>query len=163
MKINYSDKPFEFLVIEDFLNETQKKEVSFNLISATCQNIPDLIDNGSFRQDFYFRINSYELTIPPLRERPNDIQLFIEKSVQAFSSEVVFEKKALDLLIGHDWPGNVRQLNDTIKKFEINNQYYIMREDVVQVLGVQKVSNNELLSKKQKEFISNIASILFQV
>jgi DNA-binding NtrC family response regulator len=135
------------------LGETHKKEVSFNLISATCQNIPDLIDNGSFRQDFYFRINSYELTIPPLRERPNDIQLFIEKSVQAFSSEVVFEKKALDLLIGHYWPGNVRQLIDTIKKFEINNQYYIMKEDVVQVLGVQKVSNSELLSKKQKEFI----------
>jgi DNA-binding NtrC family response regulator len=135
------------------LGETHKREVNFNLISATCQNLPNLIDSGSFRQDFYFRINSYELIIPPLRDRPGDIQLFIEKSVQSFSSEIVFEKKALDLLMSHDWPGNVRQLIDTVKKFEIHNLYHVMEEDVVKILGVKKENKNEFLSKKQKEFI----------
>ena len=81
------------------------------------------------------------------------IQLFIEKSVLSFSSEIVFEKKALDLLMSHDWPGNVRQLIDTVKKFEIHNLYHVMEEDVVKILGVKKENKNEFLSKKQKEFI----------
>lgn len=135
------------------LGETWKREVAFNLISASCQNLHQLIDDGQFRQDFYFRISSYELNIPPLRERPKDIEMFIKKGLQTFSSEVVFEKKALDLLTSYEWPGNVRQLNDTIKKFEIHNMYHIMEEDVLSILGLKKDLKVEILSKKQKEFI----------
>lgn len=135
------------------LGETFKREVNFNLISATCQNLQEQIESGNFRQDFYFRIASYELKILPLRERPKDIELFIEKSLSSFSSEVVFEKKALDLLKNYEWPGNVRQLNDTIKKFEIHNTYHILEEDVMNLLSIKKDLKTEVLSKKQKEFI----------
>lgn len=135
------------------LGETFKREVNFNLISASCQNLHELIEAGSFRQDFYFRISSYEVKIPPLRDRPKDIDLFIERSVTTFSSEVVFEKKALDLLKNYEWPGNVRQLIDTIKKFEIHNTYHILEEDVLALLNIKKDIKTELLSKKQKEFI----------
>lgn len=135
------------------LGETWKRNVNFNLISATCQNLHELIESNLFRQDFYFRISSYELKIPPLRERPIDIELFIEKNLQTFTSEVVFEKKALETLKNYEWPGNVRQLNDTIKKFEFHNLYHIMEEDILSILNIKKSSRNELLSKKDKEFI----------
>lgn len=135
------------------VGETHKRDVDFSLISASCQNIPALIEANQFRQDFYFRINGYEVNIPPLRERSGDIELFIEKSLRSFSSEVVFEKKALDLLKSFEWPGNVRQLNDTIKKFDIHNTYHIMEEDVLKLLNVKRDGKAEVLTKKQKEFI----------
>ncbi len=135
------------------LGETFKREVDFNLISASCQSLRDLIEAGQIRQDFYFRISSYEVNIPSLRERPGDIDLFIEKNISSFSSEVVFEKKALELLKTYEWPGNVRQLNDTMKKFEIHNTYHILEEDVRKILNYRKDTKTELLSKKQKEFI----------
>ena len=135
------------------LGETWKREVNFGLITATCQNLHTLIESGDFRQDFYFRISGYEVYLPPLRDRPADIDLFIEKAIQNFSSEVVFEKRALDLLKSYAWPGNVRQLNDTLKKFEIHSNYHIMEEDVVDILKVKKESNSDFLSKRHKEFI----------
>lgn len=135
------------------LGETFKREVNFNLISATCQNLRELIESNQFRQDFYFRISSYEVNIPSLRERPADIELFIEKNLSAFSSEVVFEKKALELLKSHEWPGNVRQLNDTMKKFEIHNTYHILEEDVRAILSIKKDVSTELITKKQREYI----------
>lgn len=135
------------------LGETTKREVNFNLISASCQNLHELIETGHFRQDFYFRISSYEVNIPSLRDRPKDIELFIERSLSSFSSEVVFEKKALELLKTYEWPGNVRQLIDTIKKFEIHNTYHILEEDVLAILNVKKDTKTEHLTKKQREFI----------
>lgn len=135
------------------LGETFKREVTFNLISASCQNLQELIESNLFRQDFYFRISSYEMKIPPLRDRPKDIELFIETNVSDFTSEVVFEKKALDALKNYEWPGNVRQLNDTMKKFEIHNTYHILEEDVLKLLNITKDAKTEILSKKQKEFI----------
>lgn len=135
------------------LGETRKREVTFSLISASCQNLHEMIRENKFRQDFYFRISGYELHIPALRERPKDIELFIDKSLQSFSSEVVFEKKALEMLKDYEWPGNVRQLNDTMRQFEIHNTYHIMEEDVQKILSLKKESNTDFLSKRHKDFI----------
>jgi two-component system NtrC family response regulator len=136
------------------LGESHKRGVNFNLITATCQDLSGLIQEGKFRQDFYFRLSGYELKIPSLRERPLDIQYFLDTTIQSFTSEVVFEKKALDLLLTFDWPGNVRQLMDTIRKFEVHGLYHIMEEDVVEMLQIKNESKStELLSKRHKEFI----------
>ncbi|MFP5386035.1 MAG: sigma-54-dependent transcriptional regulator [Bacteriovoracia bacterium] len=135
------------------LGETTPRDLEFNLTTASCQNLPKLIEEGLFRQDFYFRIASYEMTIPPLRDRVGDIILLVNDTVSKFSSEIFFDSKAIELIKSYDWPGNVRQLRDTIKKFETYNLYHILAEDVLKILNIKKENNAELLTRKQKDFI----------
>lgn len=135
------------------VGETTKRDVQFNLITASCQNLPKLIEEGLFKQDFFFRIASYELFVPPLRERTGDIVLLVNDTVKKFTSEVFFDAKAIDLIKSYEWPGNVRQLRDTIKKFEAHNLYHILEEDVIALLNIKKKTNTELLTREQKEYI----------
>jgi len=99
--------------------------VNFALIVATNRDIEDLVQKGAFRSDLYYRINTFVLKIPPLRERKEDI-LSIAQHL-AFSSEcnpskkpIAFSDEVLQALMDHDWPGNVRELKSLVN-FAVNN------------------------------------------
>ena len=106
-------------VLEDHkirrLGSNREIEIDIRLISATNQNIEALIEKGRFREDLFYRINTFEIHLPPLRDRHGDIQLLAhhflnhfaetsEKAVQGISTE------AMDVLCEYTWPGNVREL-----------------------------------------------------
>ncbi|MCG3118113.1 MAG: Transcriptional regulatory protein ZraR [bacterium] len=86
----------------------------FRLISATNVDIPQLIQSNKFRQDFYYRIKGYALTIPPLRERREDIPLlaefFLREFCTRYKKKLSFSPEALSGLTNYDWPGNIREL-----------------------------------------------------
>ncbi|WP_245807772.1 sigma-54-dependent Fis family transcriptional regulator [Halobacillus massiliensis] len=89
--------------------------VSFRLITATNKNLGELVTNGTFREDLYYRIYVYPLHMPSLRERINDIPdlirfYFIEKNLPFFWSE-----KAIQLMRSYHWPGNIRELFNVIE------------------------------------------------
>lgn len=95
--------------------------VNFRLIAATNKNLETMIGEGKFREDLYYRINVFSITIPPLRERREDITLlarhFLEKFARGMNRPVVgLSAEAEDLLTNYDWPGNVRELQNAIER-----------------------------------------------
>jgi two-component system response regulator AtoC len=99
--------------------ETVKVDV--RLISATHRDLERLIAEGKFREDLYYRLNVFPITLPALRERPGDIPLLVEHFMQKFaqsSGKVVtaVEPRAVDSLTAYPWPGNVRELENVVER-----------------------------------------------
>jgi two-component system response regulator AtoC len=100
---------------------SSSKKVDVRLISATSRNLEEDVAAGRFREDLFFRLNVFALTLPPLRERSEDLPLLVDHFLAKFSAR--FGKKvtavtadALRLLAGYSWPGNVRELENAIER-----------------------------------------------
>lgn len=96
-------------------------EVDFRLISATRKNLEKEVAEGTFRKDFYYRINVIMMEIPPLRERKDDIPLLTEHFLEKYSHETTkyvdhVSRDAIELLRQYDWAGNVRELENAIER-----------------------------------------------
>ena len=94
--------------------------VDVRIISATNQNLPEMIDEKQFRQDLYFRIKGVNITLPSLRDRAEDIPVLANYFLKEASAEVGSKvtgitNAALGALSKYDWPGNIRQLRNTIR------------------------------------------------
>lgn len=90
------------------------------IISATNSNLRPMLEKGSMREDFFYRIHIIPINLPPLRDRLDDIPLLVEHFMAKHSKTVPtrhFTGHDLDRLIQHDWPGNVRELENTIQRF----------------------------------------------
>ncbi|MBU4053762.1 MAG: sigma 54-interacting transcriptional regulator, partial [Proteobacteria bacterium] len=88
---------------------------------ATNRNLQDMVDEGSFREDFYYRIFVYPILIPPLRERRTDIPsiayFFLNQFSETMGKRIKgFSDDAMQRLSRHDWPGNIRQLRNVIER-----------------------------------------------
>ncbi|HMA85093.1 MAG TPA: sigma-54 dependent transcriptional regulator [Desulfosalsimonadaceae bacterium] len=99
----------------------QPIDVDFRLICASSRNLDELIRAGTFREDFYYRINVIEIRIPTLRERKADIPLLIRHFLKKYSQETTkhvdhVDASAEQLLKSYDWPGNVRELENAIER-----------------------------------------------
>lgn len=97
------------------------KPIDIRLISATNADICQLIERGEFRQDLYYRINTVEIHLPPLRERENDIFILAEHFLSHYSKKysrgkVKLSKAADRLLKSYHWPGNVRELRHALER-----------------------------------------------
>ncbi|HTR39800.1 MAG TPA: sigma 54-interacting transcriptional regulator [Bryobacteraceae bacterium] len=95
--------------------------VDLRIIAATNKNLREAVKEGAFRQDLYYRLNVIQLTVPPLRERPQDIlpltRFFIEHYNAKFKRQIEgLTPEAENLLLTHDWPGNVRELRNAIER-----------------------------------------------
>jgi two-component system response regulator HydG len=103
------------------VGDTHTVKVDVRVISATNQNLQELITQGKFRKDLYYRLNIISIEIPPLRERKEDIPLLIEDFIKKHSKHT--SKKiegiagaALSLLMNYNWPGNIRELENIIER-----------------------------------------------
>jgi len=90
------------------------------IISATNQDLPQLVERGSFRKDFYFRINVIPIFLPPLRDRSEDIPLLIEsffRKLSLKSSKPIdgIHETTMEILMNHKWPGNIRELKGALE------------------------------------------------
>jgi DNA-binding NtrC family response regulator len=95
--------------------------VDLRLISATHQNLPEMVQQGKFREDLFYRLNVVHMHIPPLRERRDDIvllaQMFLVTAAQRFNKNVKrFSPQALLALEEYGWPGNVRELENAVQR-----------------------------------------------
>lgn len=104
------------------VGSTQEKPVDVRILSASHKNLTALIAEGLFREDLYYRINVIELTIPSLRQRPDDIPLLIEQLVASLIAKVgmkhkpAVSKEAMAALMSYPFPGNVRELENTLER-----------------------------------------------
>jgi two-component system nitrogen regulation response regulator NtrX len=101
-------------------------KVDVRVISATNKRLEELIDNGNFRHDLFYRLNVIPFQVPPLRDRLEDVPALIEHFNQRFSFDngkraKAFQPEAVERLQDHAWPGNVRELKNTIERVIIMN------------------------------------------
>jgi two-component system response regulator AtoC len=100
---------------------TKEVNVDTRIISASSRDIEQCIKNGSFREDLYYRLNVATITLPPLRERGDDVLMLAEHFLKSYNTE--FKKnihgisnELKGLLIQHNWPGNVRELKNIMER-----------------------------------------------
>jgi two-component system NtrC family response regulator len=122
VELEIQGKLLRFIQERDFLpvGGTESKHVDVRLIFATNRDLTQMVSEGSFREDLYYRLHVFPICLPPLRERPEDIPVlarYLLQKVSARSAKNVtaISEEALRLLEKHDWPGNVRQLESAIE------------------------------------------------
>jgi DNA-binding NtrC family response regulator len=103
----------------DSVGAKRPVKVDFRLISATNQNLIDLVKEGRFREDLYYRLNVFPIWVPPLRERLEDVPELIRHFVTRFAAEEGkpiegVDTEALEMLCRYGWPGNIRQLENAV-------------------------------------------------
>jgi DNA-binding NtrC family response regulator len=118
----------------DPLGDTHSIHVDIRVIAATNEDLPAQIKAGRFRLDLYYRLNVYQLRIPPLRERPEDIEpiltSFLETARRDHGCRIKgITPAALTILQSHDWPGNVRELHNVVEGLTITCKDELIRPD----------------------------------
>jgi DNA-binding NtrC family response regulator len=108
--------------------------VDIRLISATNRNLNEMVDNGLFREDLLYRINTIQIDIPPLRSRKKDIQVmalhFLEKySAKYNKPKLTISNQAMEKFLRYSWPGNVRELEHSIEKAVILSETGELKEN----------------------------------
>ncbi|MGD8844818.1 MAG: sigma 54-interacting transcriptional regulator [Desulfobacteraceae bacterium] len=104
-------------------------KLDIRVIAATHRNLKSMVDDGSFREDLWFRINAFPIEIPPLRHRPGDIALlvahFLQRKSKAFgiAQPPLVAAGAVERLTGHSWPGNVRELENSVERALIQHRH----------------------------------------
>ena len=93
--------------------------IDVRVIAATNKPLEEMVKEGTFREDLYYRLNVVSINIPPLRKRGNDILLltdyFLEKYCRKYNRSLSIDRAVYQLLLGYKWPGNVRELQNTIE------------------------------------------------
>jgi len=112
------------------LGSVQSKKIDVRIIVATNRNIPEMVVAGSFREDLYYRLKVIELTMPPLRERREDVAELSQFFVQKYSNgrPIEISADAMNVLESYVYPGNVRELDNIIQRAVV-----LMKSDVIEV------------------------------
>ncbi len=137
----------EFLKVGS--SKVQKTDV--RIVTATNKNLLKLIEEGKFREDLYYRLNTVEIDLPPLRERRGDIHLLFRKFASDFAQKygkptVRLTPDAVAVLESYDWPGNIRQLRNVVEE--------------ISVLEENRQIDGETLKKYLPDFRKKLPSII---
>lgn len=114
------------------LGSNRKIPIDIRLIAATNRDLPELVKQSLFREDLYYRINTIQIEIPPLRNRREDIPLFIDYFLKKYTAlynqpGLTIHPQAATKLERYDWPGNIRELQHTIEKAVILAEKNVIR------------------------------------
>jgi DNA-binding NtrC family response regulator len=139
------------------LGSSRTKRADVRVIAASNLNLEEAVDTGKVRQDLFYRLNIISLTLPPLRERREDIPLlarhFLVKYSREFDSRVRdFSDEAMDVLMVYSWPGNVRELEHAVERaIVLCNKPLIQASDIVLSTQTRNGKRESLREAKAKE------------
>lgn len=125
--------------------------INVRIIAATNENLESLIDTGVFRKDFYYRINNFTITIPPLKDRKEDIPFIINSIMNGHNVQNQIDDKLMRYLINYKWPGNIRELKNCIEYLIFMGGYNLTLEDLPPTIQIEDESTAETLSNKLEE------------
>ncbi len=136
------------------------EDLDVRIIASTKHDLRALVDQGLFREDLYYRLNVVSLSMPPLRERKEDIpdlaSAFLVRAKKEGLPEKQLDKSAFDLLVAYDWPGNVRELENVIRRLSA-----LSPEPVISAKEVEReLRANTPRSAGEKEFEAEIEALL---
>ena len=127
------------------------KKVDFRIIAATHRNLKKAAEQGQFRQDLYYRLKYLTIDVPPLRERPEDIEPLVRHFLLQMQNETSITKGisdgAMRKLKSHNWPGNVRELEGAVKNAFVISESKITQQSLTQDLSENSLCKLQNLSK----------------
>jgi transcriptional regulator with PAS, ATPase and Fis domain len=133
------------------LGDLKTRKIDVRVIAATNGDLRQLVKAGKFRSDLYYRLNGYQVSIPPLRERKEDISLLAKSFLQKYSAIHAkqlrgFTDKAKRALLTYPWPGNIRELQNMVERgvilapsgtrIEVNHLFTACAEEQAQEFGL---------------------------
>ena len=143
-------------------------DIDVRVLAATNRNLEEMVHNGSFREDLYYRLNVVPFYLPPLRERADDIPLILEHYLQFFANELTcikkhFSQEALTLLCNYPFPGNIRELKNLVERLYIlTDSNEISSDDVRTNLMYQKSPQANVLKTILEENSFSAAKETFE-
>ncbi len=148
------------------IGSTKAVPVDIRLISATNRDIPAMVQQGLFREDLFYRINTIHIEIPPLRERGDDILLFIDIFMKRYSAkygrqDIRMHDQTIDKLRSYSWPGNIRELQHTIEKAVILCENGIIRPKDIMLITPSYINTctmSQSLDQMEQQAISSAIS-----
>lgn len=139
------------------IGSTKSIEVNIRIVIATNRNLQELVEKKKFREDLFYRINTYPIHIPPLRERPDDIlplaRVFLAALNHRYSHDTRISRASEQILKGYSWPGNVRELKNAIERaYILSEKIFISARDLAflnPTLSVAEITLNKPFSLKE--------------
>jgi DNA-binding NtrC family response regulator len=124
----------------------QRVQVDLRVVAATHRDLQREVAAGRFREDLFHRLNVVRLTLPPLRERKEDIPLIVERFLAATGSRFTVSSEAMEAMMAYDWPGNIRELKNCIERMMAFSSESLLRYEelptnVINGAGVADYSN----------------------
>ncbi|MBT8103223.1 MAG: sigma 54-interacting transcriptional regulator [Gammaproteobacteria bacterium] len=150
------------------VGSTSAKQIDVRVISATHRDLKDLMAQGRFRDDLYYRLNVVNINLPTLDERREDIPLLVAHFLQLISKEAgqerkVYSPEAVEMLVTAEWPGNIRQLYNVVRQnVALSRSPVISGELVRQSLG-EHAGKLASFSDARDEFTRNYLSQILQI
>ena len=116
------------------LGGMETRKVDVRVVAATSRNLEQMVKDGLFRRDLYYRLNVFPVSMPPLRERQGDIPLLVENFLEKYGHKIGkrglrVAPEAEALLLAHSWPGNIRELENVIERAVILTTDGLIRPD----------------------------------
>jgi DNA-binding NtrC family response regulator len=132
------------------VGESKERKVNIRLICATNMPLQKMVQEGTFREDLLFRINTVELFLPPLRERTEDIRSLVSQFLQQFNTKyrknLTLHREAYDALMRYKWPGNIRELQHVMERAVIMAEGEDIREGDLHLSKAKPDSETTLTS-----------------
>lgn len=130
------------------VGDSEVRKTNVRIVAATNVNMQKAIKEGKFREDLYYRLNTVFISLPPLRERGNDIILLFRKFAYDISTKYRFDaikltEDAKDLMLKYKWPGNIRQLRNLAEQLSIISQEREITADILMKNGITDDSSGE--------------------
>ncbi len=160
------------------IGSTKPIEVNVRIIAATNKDLKKMVEMGTFREDLYYRLNVFEIDIPPLRERKDDILLisdfYLNKYCQKYNKTYRFSEEAKKILFNYSWKGNVRELSHVVERLVVVTKELVIKpwhlpKHLYELTGKSVHSDikcsieegktlNELMNNYEKQIIKKIYS-----
>ncbi|MCU1807158.1 sigma 54-interacting transcriptional regulator [Cytobacillus firmus] len=133
-------------------------KIDVRVIAATNRDLKELVQEGSFREDLFYRLNVIPISIPPLRRRVEDIPILIDAYARMFAAKyhkhLKFTKKAIQVLTNYQWPGNVRELVNMIERIYVTASNLEVEEQ--EVLSLFSKGDNQGMSHDQAIVVNQL-------
>ena len=149
------------------VGDTRTRKVDVRILAATNKDLSGLVRKGLFRNDLFFRINVITITMPPLREREEDILLLTDHFASKYAHEMGlpkprFSPKALEALTHYSWPGNVRELENAVQRFVVMSDGDLIEvpdlPSLMRFSATSKAGFTRTLAEVEAEYIRNVLS-----
>ncbi|WP_374398441.1 sigma-54 interaction domain-containing protein [Flavobacterium sp.] len=152
------------------VGSSQVQKTNVRIVAATNVNMFDAIEKGKFREDLYYRLSTVEITLPPLRERKDDIHLLFRKFASDFAHKykmppIKLDDSAVEILLKYRWSGNIRQLRNVAEQISVlETKREISSQTLLSYLPIENPNLPSVIgTKKSESDFSNEREILYKV
>ena len=150
------------------VGSSKAQKIDVRIIAATNVNLPDAVSKGDFREDLYYRLNTISITLPPLRERGNDINLLFRRFAADFAEKyntnpVRLTDDALEIIMNYNWPGNIRQLRNFVAQLSIIEEERTVNAEKIKAHLPEKINSSMIMYENKNKADISEREILYKV